>query len=66
MGKHSILYKNNIFLPVYYLTSSLYAYIAGIIYFLYTSPDILPHFFLNTTNLFLLYRDIIPCIIQEL
>src|SRR3984885_14294569 len=43
-------------LPAYCSTSSLYAYIAGTTRFLYTSPNILSHSFLNTTNLPLPYR----------
>ena len=54
------------FLPVYCSTSSLYIYIIGTTCFLYASPDILLYSFSNTTNLPLLYRDIIPYIIQEL
>jgi len=43
-------------LPAYCSTSFLYAYIAGTTCFLYTSPNILPRSFSNTTNLPLLYR----------
>ena len=50
-------------LLIYCLTSSLYAYIIGIIYFLYMFFDILLYSFLNTTNLPLLYRDIVSYII---
>src|ERR1700733_2308424 len=53
-------------LPAYCSTSSLYAYITGTTCFLYTSPNILSLSFLNTTNLPLPYRDIVPYIIQEL
>ncbi|OCL00135.1 uncharacterized protein K441DRAFT_93950 [Cenococcum geophilum 1.58] len=53
-------------LPVYCSTTSLYSYIVGHMCCVYTWLDILPYSFSNTTNLPFLYKDIVPCIIQEL